>query len=118
MNIMIKRPVRSTIYALSVGTLITAFGSGVCADKMILDEAIDDYTAISNLNFSDYTSTSTAGYEVNFILEEAYNDYSETTTFVHSEAKESNAGLEKADIAAFELKQRPSKIPWVLEGID
>jgi hypothetical protein len=122
MNILIKKPVRSTIFALSVGALISSFGNAVYAEQMILDEAIDDYTAVSNVDFmqspSMSPSLSSGGYETRIILEEAYHDYGEVTTFAHNEGNESNVGLEKADIAALEMEQPQLKTPWELDVVD
>jgi len=118
MNTLIKKPVRSSIFALSVGALITSFGNGVYAEKIIIDEAIDDYTTVSSVDLKDSTSTSRGGYEISFILEEAYDDYSEVTWFARNKMNESNEGLEKADIAALEMEQRPQKTPWELDVVD
>jgi hypothetical protein len=115
MNILIKNRVRPAIFALSVGAMIVCFGNNAYADKMILDEAIDDYTAVSNVDFRDSPSMSRSGYEISFILEEAYHDYEDVTTFAHLKG---NEGLEKADFAAFEIEQGSLKTPWELGVVD
>jgi len=66
---------RPVILALGAGALITAMASGVSADEIILHEAVDDYTPVSQYSFNNPPQSMETGYRTTNILEESYHDY-------------------------------------------
>ncbi len=84
---------------------------------IILDEAIDDYSdPVSAPEPRDVGRDSTAGYQIQVILDEAYFDYDSNDIAAY---RESGGGsqLEQAEFAVFE-PGASTRRPWELIPID
>ncbi|MEA3413434.1 MAG: hypothetical protein U9R74_18140, partial [Pseudomonadota bacterium] len=91
---------RPVILALSASALITAMVSSVSADEIILHEAVDDYTPVSQYNFNNPPQSMETGYRTTNILEESYHDYDGAEAIAFNKNLDA---LEQTEIAAFEI---------------
>jgi|GEM_PF-4709780 len=109
---------RHVLLAMGAGALFSVAAGGVLGDEIILDEAINDYTPVSQANFNNPPPSMKRGYHTEIVLEESYHDYD------GAEAKAFNRyldGLEQTEIAAFEFGgtgRDETVIPWDLLPLD
>jgi len=109
---------RLLLAALSAGTLFSALAINATAGEIILHEAIDDYSPVSEGSFDSTPQATPSGYQVNIVLDEAYHDYDGSQVMAFNDDM---VALEQTEIAAFEYggtAREKTVFPWVIEALD
>jgi hypothetical protein len=119
-----KQPIMKTkaftplLAALGAGTLFSALAINATAGEIILHEAIDDYSPVSESKFDRTPQATRSGYQVNIVLDEAYHDYDGSQVMAFNYDMDA---LEQTEIAAFEYgdtTREKTVFPWVIEALD
>lgn len=105
------------IRVLGAGALVAAAGT-LSADQIILDEAVNDYSPVSQASFNNPPQSTETGYRTEIVLDESYHDYDGAAAMAFNENLDE---LEQTEIAAFEYGGTVGKerqIPWDLQALD